>query len=120
MFGLRRLVRQLEDKLYTARFAREADRAHLEIAIKHQNELKKEVADLKKALEWHVGNSLELILVEEKHIMLRVDETKKQQKSFGERGGQVAQETYDSVGQSVKEKLNGDVSPDTNEGQGSR
>lgn len=76
--------------------------------------LEEQVATLTKALEWHVGATLEIMLAEEKLISLRVAEAK-------ERGdtnvGAVAEQVYAGVEQSVNQKLNNDVSSDTDERQ---
>ena len=79
--------------------------------------LEEQVAELTKALEWHVGAVLEIILTEEKLIKLRVEEAK-------ERGdtnvGAIAERTYENVEQSVSQQLDNNVRTDTGEGQDSR
>lgn len=77
------------------------------------------VYDLTKALEWHVGVSLRVMRLEEELISLRVSEHKERGERFGEDGEQVAQQTCDGINQLVNQKLNNDVSSDTDQGQDS-
>jgi len=94
MFG----IGKLKEELKYAEWKRESDRISIR-SLEHK------VADLTNALEWHVGSSLELVLAEEKHIMLTVANSKKKTKRFGETGVQAAEEIYGMVDQSVKQKL---------------
>ena len=79
--------------------------------------LEYQVAYLTKALEWHVGTTIEIMNMEEQLIMARVDHQKERGERFGEDGNEVAKQTCDGINQSVNQKLNNDVSPDTDKGQ---
>jgi len=83
------------------------------------NHLENQIYDLTKALEWHVGVSLRVMRLEEELISLRVSEHKERGERFGNDGEQVAQQTCDAINQSVEQKLNDQVSPDTDQGQDS-
>jgi hypothetical protein len=113
MFGLRRKLARLEAEFLRERFRQDADRAHLHIEIERNNKLEKRVKELTTALEWHVGNSLELMLLEEKHIMRRVDEMKSKIKRVGDTGSQIMDETYNVVGSAVEQKLDEQIGDDT-------
>ena len=79
--------------------------------------LERKVEKLTKALEWHVGVSLKVMNLEEQLINLRVSEHKERGERFGQDGNEVAKQTCDGINQSVNQKLNNDVSPDTDKGQ---
>ena len=64
--------------------------------------LERQVDELTKALEWHVGCSLKVMSLEEELIMRRVDEQKQRSERFGADGNQVAQQTCESINQAVK------------------
>ena len=82
-------------------------------------ELERKVKVLTEALEWHVGTSLKIMGLEEELIRLRVAEAKKRGKTFGEQGDEVARQVFDGINQSVEQKLNDQVSPDTDTRQDS-
>jgi len=108
MFGkLRFRIDTLEGRVHGLLFGANLQRDSIE-------ELEGQIEELTKALEWHVGASLEIMLAEGKLINLRVAEAK-------ERGdtnvGAVAEKTYEGVEQSVEQKLNNDVRSDTDKRQ---
>jgi hypothetical protein len=103
MFGLRRRVDHLESTLAGSKYVRHLDGQRIA-------ELETKIEKLTKALEWHVGTSLKVMGLEEELIMCRVEDAKKRGDTFGEQGDEVARQTCDGINQSVKEKLDKDVS----------
>lgn len=70
MFGrLRNRVEYLASQVAGLQWVRKLD-------VQERERLEKQVADLKKALEWHVGTTLEIILAEERVLKLKVAERK--------------------------------------------
>ena len=113
MFGLRGRVQHLASRLTGLEWLRKCD-------LETINLLEGKVYDLTKALEWHVGVSLKVMRLEEELISLRVDEYKERGDRFGEDGERVAQQTCDTINQSVEQKLDNDIRPDTDKGQAGR
>ncbi len=113
MFGLRGRVEHLASRLVGLEFLRKCD-------LETMNMMEEKIEVLTKALEWHVGVTVEIMNMEEQLIMARVDHHKERGERFGEDGEQVAQQTCDGINQSVERKLNNDVSANTDKSENDR
>lgn len=86
MFGLRKRIQQIEGKLFHDNFSKQADKAHASILAERNRILEERVLHLEKALAWHVGTSIEIILAEEKIVKLKLEESKQRLAESGDCG----------------------------------
>jgi len=86
MFGLRKRIAKLEQKHFMEELDKSFDKAQTAQDARHIKRLCERVADLEKALAWHVGTSITIMLAEEKIVTLKQAERREQIEEQGSAG----------------------------------